>query len=215
MDSHFNSKLNSIDLNLFSQSNGFLDKETSFIETNTVDRRKKGPSVLLKHNISTKHLLDYNNQTNLQKCKSAPFLVQSKTLDNVDFSNSDHLISTPNLFRLNSPNKLLTKYDNILNLVQPTPKLNLIDNDQETPKQYRSSSNRVSLTRLAPAILCKNVCYDFKNNKISSTNVLKNVNLKCPVGSIYGLLGPSGCGEFLFYFKTFNHLKKINLLTIF
>ena len=159
----------SIDLNLFSKSSDALNKETSFIDQQLINQRnnRNGPSVLLKHNVSKASLNNFRQ--NLQKSKSASYLAELQTpsdkLKN-ELTNS-YLTSTPNLF-MNSTSKL----------------------DQLSSNSDRSSS----LNGLPPAILCRNVSFDYDDSKLNKTNVLKNVNLNCQIGSIYGLLGPSGCG---------------------
>lgn len=185
---------NQVDLNVFSQSVGVLNKETSFMES------KHGPSVLLKHNVSTRKGLN-----DLQKSNSAPYLTQfakpvdseSNLLTNYSKSNvfTSNLTSSPNLFKVAS-NHLLTSTPNLFN------NLNHINNSLKAIENPASKFHHPmisadadeSLNSCFPAICAKNVSFDYKNSKTNSTNIVRNVNLNCSIGSIYGLLGPSGCG---------------------
>ena len=160
--------------------------------------KRTGPSVLLKHNVSCRRL---NDEQSLQKSKSTPYLPPGDTQDDQTSNglhNNNCLTSTPNL----SNSKLFSNYDNILKILQtPNSKLaQLIDNDPQTPsKQIKLTDNQTASsasTGLPPAILCRNVSFDYRHRKVKSSNVLRNVNLNCQIGSIYGLLGPSGCGEY-------------------
>ena len=45
----------------------------------------------------------------------------------------------------------------------------------------------------APAVLCRRLCRSY-----GSTRILHSLNLTVPTGSIYALLGPSGCGKVTF-----------------
>ena len=181
--------------------------------------RKAGQSVLLKHNVSCRRSGD--NQS-LHKSKSAPFLLPVEPQQDGEdeksspngLYNNNFLASTPNLFNSNS---LFGNYDNILKVLQtPNSKLHqLIDGDPQTPKQIKSADNQTSVSSsngssngLPPAILCRNVSFDYRHRKVKPSNVLRNVNLNCQIGSIYGLLGPSGCGGYLFWVIFFFWLKQ-------
>lgn len=208
-------ELNPVNLNLFSQLNNVLNKEKSFNiqdeEATTVFSNRKSPSVLLKHNVSKislqnelmKNLKTKNfylqNCKNLQKSKSAPFLntsgqktvKQNNNLPNNQFYNqnlSNLLTSTPNLFNTSSN---LLKNDNNDFVGLENSKFN---NNYQINNQLSSNVSNNSYARIK-AIHVKNVSFDFKNSKINSTNILKNLNLNCEKGSIYGLLGSSGCGK--------------------
>lgn len=165
-------------------ANGFFKLPIDQIPT-----KPTGPSVLLKHSVSSRRADD---KQSLQKSQSAPYLLP---LDGTDgkssngFSSNSYLTSTPNLF--NSSN-MFDNYDNILKMLQ-TPSKPTKSADNQTASSTSSG--------LPPAVLCRNVSFDYRHQKVNSSNVLKNVNLNCQIGSIYGLLGPSGCG--MFGFQTF------------
>lgn len=179
----------------FSQLGSVLNKETSFIQASNLLSKRKSPSVLLKHNVSKISLnntqIKQNLNNNFQKSKSTPFLNTDKPAFNSSNLCSKYqngnldkfmLTSTPNLFRNYG------HFDKKSNLVESS---NLEFNHSTDPlssKESDSSYNR------ALAIKVRDVSFDFKNSKLDKSNILKNVNLTCQKGSIYGLLGPSGCG---------------------
>lgn len=168
---------NQVDLNtMFSQKNDFVNKETSFIEP------RNGPSVLLKHNVSKKGIND------LQKSKSTSYLnPSSKPVDlnlsknlsksNVLINDSFNSTKSPDLNKNQKSNHLLTS----------TP--NLFKNHPSIIADNESSSLN---SNFPMAIKCKNVSFDYQANKLHPTNILRDINLTCAIGSIYGLLGPSG-----------------------
>lgn len=188
-------------------TNSPADQYTNQIPINQIPTKRTGPSVLLKHSVSSKRSDD--DKQSLQKSRSAPYLLpldgqySENERGSNGLSNNNCLTSTPNLF--NSSN-LFGNYDNILKLLQtPDSKLQqLIDGDSQTPsKPIKSADNQTassSSSGLPPAVLCRNVSFDYRHNKVKSSNVLRNVNLNCQIGSIYGLLGPSGCGRYPFEF---------------
>ena len=196
--------------------NAALNEETSFIRNvanqpanlpaelpvEQLPTKRAGPSVLLKHNVSCRCS---NDSQSLQKSKSAPYLVPVDALDGEGgkslngFYNSSCLTSTPNLF---TSSNFFGNCDNILKLLQtPDSKMQqLIDGNPQTPSKLinpaDSQTASSSSSGLPPAILCRNVSFDYRHRKVKSSNVLRNVNLNCQIGSIYGLLGPSGCGGY-------------------